>query len=163
MDKGTIKRLSLLSFPLFVGKVFYLKGAFIMNQKKQYVKYTLATIVLLAIVVLFVYVYNRNIDPSQEGNKKITIQVIVPDEELKEYSISTNATTLRQALEDEDMIKGEGEGVNFYITEVNGREADSSNQEWWSITKDGEFSELGVGSINIQDKDKYELTLMVGW
>lgn len=134
-----------------------------MKQKNQSSKYTLATIILLAIVALFVNVYNKNIEPSQEGDKKITIQVIVPEEELKEYSIFTDATTLREALEEEDLIKGEGEGVGFYITEVDGREADSSNQEWWSITKDGEFSELGVGSINIQDKDKYELTLMVGW
>ncbi|NLL73327.1 MAG: DUF4430 domain-containing protein [Clostridiales bacterium] len=134
-----------------------------MKQKNQTIKFTIATLVLIAIVAVFLYVYNRNTTPPQEGDKEITVQVIIPEEELKEYTISTDATTLREALEEEGMIKGEGTGVSFYITEVNGRLANSANEEWWSITKDGEFSDLGVGSINIQDKEKYELTLMIGW
>ncbi|NLJ96546.1 MAG: DUF4430 domain-containing protein [Clostridiales bacterium] len=134
-----------------------------MKDKNQSIKFIVATMVLLGIVAVFIYLYYSKIGPSSEGDKKITIQVIVPDEEVKEHIIKTDATTLREALEEKGLIKGNGEGINFYITEVDGRVADSSNEEWWSITKDGEFSEYGVGSINIQDKDKYELTLMVGW
>jgi len=139
------------------------KGAIKMKDKNQSIKFIVATMVLLGIVAVFIYLYYSKIGPSSEGDKKITIQVIVPDEEVKEHIIKTDATTLREALEEKGLIKGNGEGINFYITEVDGRVADSSNEEWWSITKDGEFSEYGVGSINIQDKDKYELTLMVGW
>lgn len=134
-----------------------------MKVKNQSIKFMVGTIILLGIVAVFLYIYYGQIDPSVEGDKTITIQVIVPDEDVKEYTINTNATTLREVLEEKELIKGDGEGLNFYITEVAGRAADSSKQEWWSITKDGEFSEYGVGSINIEDKDKYELTLMIGW
>ena len=51
------------------------------------------------------------------------------------------------------------EYIRVSITEVNGRKADNSKQEWWCITKDGEFSDYGVDMLIIQDKDKYELTL----
>ena len=61
------------------------------------------------------------------------------------------------------MIRGLNSSYGFYITTVNGIRADETREEWWSLTKNGEYVEYGVDMIHIQDKDKYELTLMKGY
>ena len=113
-------------------------------------------------LIIIIFLSNRT-DSASEGGKKIVIQVIVPEEEIQEFTLSTDATTLRQALDEENLIKGQESTFGFFILEANGRKADDTKQEWWSITKNGEYIEYGVDMINIQDKDQYELTLMVGY
>jgi len=134
-----------------------------MKEAKYWLKVFLATLGLFALTVLLLYLFLNKRNPSSPGVKEITVQVIVPGEDVQEFVITTEAYTLRQALEEKDMIKGQTSTYGFYITEVNGRKADESKQEWWCITKDGEEIFTGIDLINIQDKDKYELTLMEGY
>lgn len=134
-----------------------------MKEAKYWIKVLLATLGLFVLTVILIYVFVKKTNPSSPGKKTITVQVIIPDEEVQEYVITTKAYTLRQALDEKNMIKGQTGSYGFYITEVNGRKADELKQEWWCITKDGEQVFTGVDLINIQDKDKYELTLMEGY
>ena len=134
-----------------------------MKEKKHIVLGILGTLALFAIAALLLFFFSNRIDTASEGGKKIVIQVIVPEEEIQEFTLSTDATTLRQALDEENLIKGQESTFGFFILEANGRKADDTKQEWWSITKNGEYIEYGVDMINIQDKDQYELTLMVGY
>lgn len=134
-----------------------------MKEGKYFLKVFLGTLGLFLITVLLLYFFfNRN-NQSSVGNKEIVIQVIIPGEETEEVNISTDATTLRQALDEKEMIRGQESSFGFYIVEVNGRKADDSKSEWWSITKNGDYVEYGVNDINIQDKDQYELTLKEGY
>jgi hypothetical protein len=164
MDKGTIKRLSLLSFPICGEGFFSLERSYIyMKDAKYFLKVFLGTVGLFAITVLLLYLFFSRTNPSSVGNKEIVIQVIVPDEEMQEFILSTDAYTLREALDEKELIRGQDSAVGFYITAVNGRRADDSKEEWWSITKSGEYVLEGISLINIQDKDKFELTLMEGY
>lgn len=134
-----------------------------MKDAKYFVKVFSGTAGLFLVTVLLLFVFfNRN-NKASVGSKEIVIKVIIPDEEEKEFTISTDAITLRQALDQEKLIKGKESTYGFYIVEVNGRLADESKSEWWSITKNGEYIEFGVDMINIEDKDQYELTLMEGY
>lgn len=134
-----------------------------MKEVKYWIKVLLATLGLFVLTVLLLFLFFNKTNPASRGQKEITIQVIIPDEDDKEFVITTEAYTLRQALEEHNLIKGQESTVGFYITEVNGRRADDLKQEWWCITKDGENVIAGVDLINIRDKDKYELTLMEGY
>ncbi|TAH75047.1 MAG: DUF4430 domain-containing protein [Anaerolineaceae bacterium] len=134
-----------------------------MKESKYFLKVFLGTLGLFAVTVLLLFIFfNRN-NSSSVGSKEILIQVIIPGEETEEFKLSTDAYTLREALDEEKLIKGQESAYGFYIVEVNGRLADDSKSEWWSITKGGEYIEYGVDMINIQDKDQYELTLMEGY
>ncbi|NLO10680.1 MAG: DUF4430 domain-containing protein [Clostridiales bacterium] len=134
-----------------------------MKEAKYFLKVFLGTLGLFLVTVLLLFLFfNRN-NPSSVGSKEIVIQVIVPDEEVQEFTLSTDALTLRQALDEENLIRGRESSYGFYIVEVNKRRADEDKNEWWSITKGGEYIEYGVNEINIQDKDQYELTLMEGY
>lgn len=139
------------------------KGELNMKEAKYFLKVFLGTIGLFAVTVLLLYLFFNKTNPSSPGSKEILIQVIVPGEDIEEFTLSTEAYTLREALDEEKMIRGLDSSYGFYIVEVNGRRADDAKNEWWSITKDGEYIEYGVDMINIQDKDKYELTLMEGY
>lgn len=134
-----------------------------MKENKQIKIGIIATLALFAITALLLYFFFNNNDTATEGSKNILIQVIIPDEDVKEFNISTDAETLREALDEIDLIKGDESTYGFFITEVNGRKVDSNKQEWWSLSKDGEFSMYGIDDINIQDKDQYELTLVEGY
>lgn len=134
-----------------------------MKERKHILTAIIGTIILFTATGLLLYFFFNKNDTAVEGNKEIIIQVIVPDEETKEFTINTDAETLKEALDEKELIGGEESAYGFLINEVNGRKIDESKEEWWSISKNGEFSMYGVSDIKIQDKDKYELTLMVGY
>ncbi len=106
---------------------------------------------------------NSASDEQSAYDKTITVLVALPDEEAKEFVIATNADYLRQVLDQEELIEGQDSEFGFFITGVNGRIAQESNQEWWCITKKGEQVFYGVDEIVLEDGDQYELTLTVGY
>lgn len=134
-----------------------------MKETKYFLKVFLGTLGLFLVTVLVLLLFfNRN-NKVTVGSKEIKLEVIIPDEEPQTFTIFTDALTLRQALDEQGLIRGRESTYGFYIVEVNGRMADEAKSEWWSITKNGEYIEYGVDMINIQDKDKYELTLKEGY
>lgn len=98
-----------------------------------------------------------------KGDKNILVEVITTDDESEEFKINTDAEFLRQALDEKELIKGSDSEYGFFLTEVNGREAKVDNQEWWQITKSGDFLQYGVNDIAIADGDHYEITLIIGY
>ncbi len=131
-----------------------------MKEISRFLKVFLATFGLFALTVLLLFLIFNRTNPSSPGNKEITVQVIIPDEETQAFIISTDAYTLRQALDEEKLIRGQDSSYGFFITTVNGRRADDTKNEWWNITRNGESVTEGVDLLNIRDKDKFELTLM---
>ncbi|MBH1939555.1 DUF4430 domain-containing protein [Mobilitalea sibirica] len=134
-----------------------------MRKESNFKKTLIATLLMLAVVAVMVVVYYVNRPETVKGAKEITIEVAIPEEKTKEYTLHTDAEFLRQALDEEKLIGGKESEYGFYITEVDGRTADDAKQEWWLITKGGEDVFTGVDEIAIQDGDKYELTLTVGY
>ncbi|NLK03061.1 MAG: DUF4430 domain-containing protein [Clostridiales bacterium] len=132
------------------------------KEVKYFVKVFLTTLGLFGVSVLLLFLFFNRTNPATKGDKEITILVVIPDEEDKEFKFSTDAITLRQALDEQKLINGKESQYGYFITEVDGIKVDDKKSEWWSITKNGEYIEYGVSMINIQDKDQYELTLMRG-
>lgn len=126
--------------------------------------YTLGLIiVIVGIMLAMTTIYEKNKTHPVKGSKEITVEVKIPDEDNQNFVIHTDADYLRQALEEENLIKGEDSTYGFFITEVNGHTANNSKQEWWCITKGGKEVTTGVDEIAISDGDQYELTLTVGY
>lgn len=134
-----------------------------MKQNKNFRKALLACAALVVVIIAMLLVYNQFKPSTQKGAKEITVQVVIPEEETKEFTIHTDAEYLRQALEDEKLIQGNDGEYGLFITEVNGRVAQDTNQEWWCITKAGGQVNTSVDEIAIADGDQYELTLTVGY
>ena len=132
-------------------------------KNNKYFKPIIAVAVLALLVLIMALVYNQFKPETSKGSKEVVVEVVIPEEETKEFTLHTDAEYLGQALENEQLIKGTAGEYGLFITEVNGRVADDSKQEWWCITKSGEDVFTGADATPIADGDHYEITLTVGY
>ena len=116
----------------------------------------ITVIVLVAIIALMAAAFLIWGPKPVSGNKTIQVEIVKSESD-------TDAEFLRQALEQENLVQGDESEYGLFITLVDGRAADSTKQEWWCITKNNEQVNTGVDSTPIQDGDKFELTLTVGF
>ena len=123
----------------------------------------IAVAVLLVVVVALVLIMNQNKPQAQAGDKTIQVTVVHGDETRKDYSINTNAETLREALDEQNLIEGTESEYGLYVTKVDGEEADEAQEQWWCFSKDGEDLMTGVDTTMISDGDSYEIILNTGW
>ena len=132
-----------------------------MNKKTR--NLIIAVAILLVVVIGTVLIWGQNKPVTQEGGKLITLEVVHGDGSQKDFRIRTDAETLRAALEQEDLIAGAESEWGLYVLKVDGETADESQEQWWSLTKNGEMSMTGVDDTTIADGDHYEFTLTTGW
>jgi len=134
-----------------------------MKQNKNVLKSLIAFGIMAIIVVVMLIAYNQFKPQGEKGSKEIVVEVVIPEEETKEFTLHTDAEFLRQALEEETLITGSESEYGLFITEVNGRVVDDTKQEWWCVTKDGEDVFTGVDATPISDGEHYEITLTIGY
>jgi hypothetical protein len=134
-----------------------------MKQNKNLSKSIIAIGLFALVIVIMSVVYFQFKPEGTKGSKEIVVEVVIPEEETKEFTLHTDAEFLRQALQEENLIKGTESEFGLFLTEVNGRVVDDTKQEWWCITKDGEDVFTGVDEIAVMDGDHYEITLTVGY
>lgn len=130
-----------------------------MNRKKALLG--IGALVCAAAVLLAVYLAFR--PQAQQGEKTITVEVIVGDETTATHTIVTEEEYLRGALDQENMVSGEEGPYGLFLTTVDGVTADDTKQEWWCVTKGGAQVDTAVDATPIADGDRYELTLKTGW
>ncbi len=130
-----------------------------MNRKKALLG--IGALVCAAAVLLAVYLAFR--PQAQQGEKTITVEVIVGDETTATHTIVTEEEYLRGALDQENMVSGEEGPYGLFLTMVDGVTADDTKQEWWCVTKGGAQVDTAVDATPIADGDRYELTLKTGW
>lgn len=56
----------------------------------------------------------------------------------------------------EGRVEKTGEGVNAFITAINGRKADDGKHEFWELVINGKSSEVGAGSYTVKEGDQIE-------
>ena len=132
-----------------------------MNKKTKLIS-TIGVVVLVVLIAVFALFHETLMPKGEKGNKTITVSIVY-DETSKEVSINTDSDNLRGALEEEKLISGDESEYGLYVKVVDGRTADDSKQEWWSFTKGGEMLMTGVDDTPIADKEKFEITLKVGY
>ena len=124
----------------------------------------IAVAVLLVVVAALVLIMNLNKPAAQTGDKTIQVTVVHGDESRKDYSLNTNAETLREALEEQNLIEGTESEYGLYVTTVDGETANEEIQQWWGLYDgNGEMLMTGVDTTMISDGDSYEIILNTGW
>ena len=126
-------------------------------MKNKKVVILLAT-ALVVLVGLFAVVFITNQPETQDGAKEIAVTITFADGTDKDYSISTDAEFLGQALLEEELVSEEEYSKGFY-TVIAGERADYTlDGRWWGLYIDGEMSNLGINEQPIADGDTFEIT-----
>lgn len=98
-------------------------------------------------------------DKTAEGEKDITVSIVLADGSSQAIDINTDKEYLADALVQEGIIEYDESG---YYTCINGVTADyNADKSWWCLTKDGAMTTEGLNTQPIQDGDKFELTYKV--
>ncbi|MBR3355386.1 MAG: DUF4430 domain-containing protein [Oscillospiraceae bacterium] len=128
-----------------------------MNSKTK--KLLLAFVCLLA-VALVIFLVTR--PETFAGKKNITVTVVFADGSEKVHEVSTKGKFLYDAVK--DFVTGEDGAYGFFITGVDGVEADSTKEEWWCLNDgNGEMLMTGVSETPIKDGDAFQIVLTVGY
>lgn len=130
-----------------------------MKKRPDLTKPIIATVIVAFIMTAMMITYHNYKAPTRRGSKNVIIKVIVPDEQTDTYKMYTDAEYLGDALIGSDFIGGESTDLGFFVTEVKGRVADSSKNEYWMLTKNGEYVNTGVDQTPVYDGDEFEFTL----
>lgn len=131
-----------------------------MTQKKQNKTIFLCAALLLVSVFAFTLLYGMFSPQPAEGAKTIQIQVVDDKQQVTDYQTHTDASYLRQALEETDGLTFSGtEGpYGLMIETVNGVTADwEQDQAWWSIYINDELANYGVDNQPVADGDHFRL------
>ena len=107
--------------------------------------------------------FQMNKPETVTGAKIIDVIVIHADQTENAFSYETDAEYLGEVLLENELAEGDITDYGLFISTVDGETADSSKQQWWCITKDGESVTTGADSLPIADGDQFELTLMEGY
>ena len=92
-----------------------------------------------------------------EGATTITVEVTAEDKTVT-FTIHTDGTTLRQALEENGLIAGDESDYGLYVKTVDGMTADyDADGLYWAFYKSGEYLMTGVDTTEIADGEQYEL------
>jgi len=134
-----------------------------MKQTKKLFKPLLALGILVVVILAMLFTYLQFKPVTTKGAKKIVVEVIIPDQKSKEFTLHTDSEYLGKPLEEEKIIKGTKGDFGLFIQEVDGHKASDSKKEWWCVTKDGAEVNTGIDSTPIKNGDHFELTLKTGY
>ena len=118
-----------------------------------------AGFILLAALLAAAYFFVLK-PAASPGSKTIAVTVVKSETDSMSVDIHTDAEFLRQALEESNLVQGvEYPGLGLMLTTVDGKSADDSKGEFWSLRQDGEDLFTGVDSTPIEDGDTFEIVL----
>ena len=99
---------------------------------------------------------DANAEQVQVASKSFTFEVVDKDGNTETFSVTTDKTTVGEALLEEGLIAGENGQYGLYVTEVNGIVADYNvDGTYWAFYVDGAYASSGVDTTDIVDGSTY--------
>ena len=134
------------------------------KNNKRLIAIIAGIVVLIAVCVGLLFVYRSTREEPIEGGKSITVQIESNRDSYSfEKTYSTDEEYLGNFLDSQGLIGFDESEYGRFITSVQGYEAKSDEQSWWSISINGESAMTGVDEIVIADGDTYLLELKIGY
>lgn len=90
------------------------------------------------------------------GATTIVFSVVDAKNEATVFTIHTDKTNLREALEEHDLIAGDKSAYGLYVKTVNGITADyESDGAYWALWEGTAMSNYGVDSLTVTEGGEY--------
>lgn len=133
------------------------------ERKKSTGKIILLIAVLIVAALAMLSVYKLFMPQGEAGKKVITVTVVHADQSKKEFTFQTSEAYLGPVITDAGLVEGEDGQYGLFITSADGETADTSRQQWWCITREGESLSTSADQTPIKNGDHFELTLTEGY
>ncbi len=102
--------------------------------------------------------------PKTGETVTFTLSVTHSDGGTREFEITTDKTTLQDALTEQKLISGDITETGMFVTTVDGETVDfDANESWWKLLKNGEQTTVGVAGCAVAEGDSYEFIYTVGY
>lgn len=116
-------------------------------------------IILIAGIGLFHRSFKSNLMVDKSPSAKISEVTVTQTLQLPGGDKTVNNTqplgkTALELLQSTAQVEMKGEGVNAYVTGIDGKKADDSKKEFWAFYVNGKQAEVGAGSYTLRDGDK---------
>ena len=127
------------------------------KAKKSFYKIFILALVILAIFAgYFFYQSKSQLTKKFVIKQNLSVYLKLAGEENFSKSEVVVGKTALDLTKEKTNIKTKGEGVNAYVTEINGQEALNSKKEFWAFYVNGKMAEVGAGSYKLKEDDKIE-------
>ena len=127
------------------------------KTKKWFYKIFILVLVILAIFAgYFFYQSKSQLTKKFVIKQNLSVYLKLAGEENFSKSEVVVGKTALDLTKEKTNIKTKGEGVNAYVTEINGQEALNSKKEFWAFYVNGKMAEVGAGSYKLKEDDKIE-------
>ena len=132
--------------------------------KNKFFASVLCMVLIVAMALSMTACTNNNgsdaADAGQEQGLTVemsfTFEVVDKDGNVETFDITTDKTTVGDALLEEGLIVGEVGQYGLYVTEVNGIVADYNvDRTYWAFYIDGAYAATGVDTTDIVDGATY--------
>lgn len=130
------------------------------KTKKSFYKFFILVLVILAIFAGYFFYQTKLLSTKKSiAQQTLTVYLkIFGQKDFIKQEIISGKTALDLTKEKAN-IKTKGEGINAYVTEINGQEALNSKKEYWAFFVNGKMAEVGAGSYQLKEGDKIEWKL----
>ena len=132
-----------------------------MNAQNK--KLLIAAVALVALIGVFMGIWFTTRPATAQGAKTITVEVVHADESKKSFNYHTDEGYLANVLLTEGLVEGDNGDWGLYITKVDGEEANyDANQSYWAVYQNGEYAQVGVSELPVNDGDSFSLVYTIG-
>lgn len=127
------------------------------KTKKWFYKICILVLVILAIFAGYFFYQNKLLTTKKSVvQQTFTIYFKTAGQtNFTKQEIISGKTALDLTKEKAN-IKTKGEGVNAYVTEINGIIAQDSKKEYWAFYINSKMATVGAGSYQLKQGDKIE-------
>lgn len=121
-------------------------------------KLIVALVAFVAVVGLLLGVWAANRPETTAGTKAYTVTVVHSDGSETEFSYTTDAEYLDDALVAEGLIAGDEGPYGLTVITVDGEDAVwDTDSAYWSLVINGEYATTGVSDTPVNDGDAFRL------
>lgn len=143
-----------------------------MNKKK--ILGVSLLVALIAVLAIVAYVFTdkpeekkkdnvgveQNESATEENLKKVGIEVINSKGESTKYELNTDASYLREVMDETDGLEFSGTDSEYglMVDTVNGEKADfNADGAYWSFYVNGEYCMNGIDTEPVKDGDNFQI------
>lgn len=123
-------------------------------------KKILAVALVAILVAAMAFAYSTFSEKTVEGEKDITIEVVMDDGNATVYEVNTDAQYLIEAMQEADGLTFEGEeGVyGMSVSTINGVRADYTlDGAFWGFYVNEEYCNYGISQQPVEDGDAFRI------